>query len=38
MDYIKDPMAIEIRSFEIIKPYIEKLNLYDISISKQFLI
>ena len=27
MDYIKDPMAIEIRSFEIIKPYIEKLNL-----------
>lgn len=27
MTYIKDPMAIEVRSFEIIKPYIEKLNL-----------
>ena len=27
MNYIKDPMAIEVRSFEIIKPYIEKLNL-----------
>ena len=27
MDFIKDPMAIEVRSFEIIKPYIEKLNL-----------
>ena len=27
MEFIKDPMAIEVRSFEIIKPYIEKLNL-----------
>ncbi len=27
MDYIKDPMAIEVRSFEIIKPHIEKYNL-----------
>ena len=27
MNFIKDPMAIEVRSFEIIKPYIEKLNL-----------
>lgn len=27
MSFIKDPMAIEVRSFEIIKPYIEKLNL-----------
>lgn len=27
MTYIKDPMAIEIRSFEIIKPYITELNL-----------
>ena len=27
MEYIKDPMAIEVRSFEIIKPYIEKYNL-----------
>lgn len=27
MEFIKDPMAIEVRSFEIIKPHIEKLNL-----------
>lgn len=27
MEFIKDPMAIEVRSFEIIKPYIENLNL-----------
>lgn len=27
MEYIKDPMAIEVRSFEIIKPHIEKYNL-----------
>ena len=27
MSFIKDPMAIEVRSLEIIKPYIEKLNL-----------
>ena len=26
MEFIKDPMAIEVRSFEIIKPYIEKLK------------
>lgn len=27
MEFIKDPMAIEVRSFELIKPYIEKYNL-----------
>lgn len=27
MEYIKDPMAIEVRSFEIIKPHLEKYNL-----------